>query len=177
MNPVTKSDAHFLKTFSLLIVGMMVFSLILVLGAMVLHQRWAHSESTMRAAAVEARIRPVGGVYSGETGRAAQLAAQEAARAAMSSRVAFEGSLDGGLIYERVCAACHTGGVGGAPRMDDRSLWTARIDQGEDVLLRHAIEGYQGPSGLMPARGGRLDLSDEQVKASIDHMLSMLPSP
>jgi cytochrome c5 len=41
-----------------------------------------------------------------------------------------------------------------------------------DVLVRHAIEGYQGSTGFMPAKGARLDLSDEEVADAVDYMVS-----
>jgi cytochrome c5 len=40
------------------------------------------------------------------------------------------------------------------------------------TLDKHALEGFQGKSGVMPAKGGRLDLSDELVKATVAHMVS-----
>ena len=54
--------------------------------------------------------------------------------------------------------------------MGDAAQWAARIAQGADVLNQHAIEGYTGSSGYMPAKGGRLDLSDEEVTAAVDYM-------
>ena len=42
-------------------------------------------------------------------------------------------------------------------------------------LLKHAIEGYQGKDGkLMPAKGGNPALTDAQIKATVDWMLSQL---
>jgi cytochrome c5 len=33
------------------------------------------------------------------------------------------------------------------------------------------INGFQGQSGVMPPKGGRMDLSDEQVLAAMEYML------
>lgn len=79
---------------------------------------------------------------------------------------------DGAGVYAQVCGACHTGGIAGAPKTTDRSAWTARIARGTDSLYKNAIEGYTGTAGVMPAKGGRTDLSDELVKAAVDHMLA-----
>jgi cytochrome c len=38
------------------------------------------------------------------------------------------------------------------------------------VLKQHAIEGFTGV-GFMPAKGGRLDLSDEEVAVAVDYMV------
>ena len=42
------------------------------------------------------------------------------------------------------------------------------------MLHRHAIEGFTGSTGMMPARGGNPALTDEQVIASVDWMLENL---
>jgi cytochrome c5 len=59
----------------------------------------------------------------------------------------------------------------GAPMLTDPSSWEPRIAQGVDVLRDHVINGYQGQSGVMPPKGGRMDLSDEQVLAAMQYML------
>ena len=47
--------------------------------------------------------------------------------------------------------------------------------QGVDTVYAHAINGYTGPDGgVMPARGGKPALTDEQVKATVDWMLTQL---
>ena len=69
--------------------------------------------------------------------------------------------------------ACHTTGAGGAPKLI-AAEWDVRISQGEEVILQHAIEGYTGEKGLMPAKGGRTDLTDEQVKVTVEFMLANL---
>ena len=75
-------------------------------------------------------------------------------------------------VYDQVCGACHLNGIGGAPKSDDRAAWAPRIAQGTATLYKHAIEGYTGKNGVMPAKGGRADLSDELVQAAVDHMVS-----
>ncbi len=79
---------------------------------------------------------------------------------------------DGPGVYEQVCGACHLNGIGGAPNSSDRAAWAPRIAQGKEILYKHAIEGYDGKQGVMPAKGGRVDLSDELVKAAVDYMVT-----
>ena len=74
---------------------------------------------------------------------------------------------DGMQIYTTACAACHATGAAGAPRVGDTAAWTARIAQGMDALHRNAIVGIKA----MPAKGGRLDLSDGAVKAAVVYMV------
>lgn len=164
-----QDDRIFLKRFSLVIVALMIFALVIIFVAIQFHNRLGQHENPMRAQAVIERIEPVAGVYAGETGRAAAMAAAEAARAGQAPRVAFEGSTDGELIYTNVCAACHDSGAAGAPMLVAAD-WTARLPQGEDLLVEHAINGINA----MPAKGGRSDLSDEQVRASVEYMLGRI---
>jgi cytochrome c5 len=56
--------------------------------------------------------------------------------------------------------------------LGNAEAWAARIAQGIDVLKDHAINGYQGSAGFMPAKGGRTDLSDEEVASAVDYMVS-----
>jgi cytochrome c5 len=39
-------------------------------------------------------------------------------------------------------------------------------------LKDHAINGFQGSAGYMPAKGGRVDLSDEEVASAVEYMVS-----
>ena len=78
----------------------------------------------------------------------------------------------GDKVYTEVCAVCHAAGVAGAPKLGDKAAWKDRIAQGDAKLHEHAIKGYQGKVGFMPAKGGRADLSDDEVKAGVDYMVS-----
>lgn len=69
------------------------------------------------------------------------------------------------------CAACHAQGIAGAPLVGSADAWTARIAQGMDILYDHAINGYTGVDGLMPAKGGNMALLDESVRAAVDYMV------
>jgi cytochrome c5 len=45
------------------------------------------------------------------------------------------------------------------------------VRQGIDVLRDHAINGYTGSVGFMPAKGGRTDLSDQEVSNAVDYIV------
>ncbi len=169
--PVQKHDLLFMKHFAQVIAGLVTLTVLLIISAWIINARVSPNEdSPARIAQIEARIAPVAAVYAGDTGRSAMLAAQEAARAATAIKVAFDGALDGALIYERVCAACHLTGAGGAPA-PTAAAWAPRRAKGLDLLVTHAIEGFRGEAGLMPAKGGRPDLTDEQVRVTVEYML------
>jgi cytochrome c5 len=76
----------------------------------------------------------------------------------------------GKSVFGRTCAMCHAAGVAGAPKPGDQADWGPRIAQGKETLYKHAIEGFTGSKGQMPARGGSPALSDDEVKAAVDFM-------
>jgi cytochrome c5 len=77
----------------------------------------------------------------------------------------------GQKIHQQACAACHGIGVAGAPKTGDKDAWAARIEQGMDTLVKHAIEGYTGESGVMPPKGGFSNLSDQEVADAVAYMV------
>ncbi|RUO35895.1 cytochrome c5 family protein [Aliidiomarina sanyensis] len=76
----------------------------------------------------------------------------------------------GEQVYNQACAACHTGGVLGAPRKNVAEDWTDRLAQGMDVLLEHSINGFNA----MPPRGGCARCTDEEIEAAIEFMIAEL---
>ena len=166
-------DLEFLKKFSLMIIFLIVLSLGLVVGARMVGNSLPYDEPGNKVQQTEARIAPIGAVYAGSTGAAAAAAAAASAAASASAQVAYGGTLDGSVIFDGLCAGCHSTGAGGSPTMD-QAHWTARIAQGMDTLHKHAIEGFTGSTGMMPAKGGNPALTDEQVIATVDWMVENL---
>ena len=162
-------DRIFLRRFSLVLVLLAVFAIVIIFLARGIHGTLDREESAARDVARQQRLMPVAGVYAGETGRAAAMAAREAAAGSEEMAAAFDGSLDGSLIYDRACASCHAVGAAGAPEMV-ASAWVGRIEKGQEQLVSNAINGI----GAMPPRGGRRDLTDEQIEASVTHMLDII---
>lgn len=99
-------------------------------------------------------------------------AVPEAAAPAPAAGPVAEAGDPGKKVYDSVCFACHAAGVTGAPKLGDKADWGPRIAQGTAVLYKHAIEGFTGAKGMMPARGGSMTLSDDEVKAAVDHMVA-----
>lgn len=79
----------------------------------------------------------------------------------------------GKKVYGNVCSMCHAAGVAGSPKPGDKADWGPRIAQGKDTLYKHALEGFTGAKGMMPARGGSTTLKDDEVKAAVDYMVSL----
>jgi cytochrome c5 len=72
----------------------------------------------------------------------------------------------GAEVYKGVCAACHATGAAGAPKLGDAGAWSARIGQGYDTLVSHAVAGIRA----MPAKGGNPDLDDVEVARAVVYM-------
>jgi cytochrome c5 len=67
-------------------------------------------------------------------------------------------------IYQAFCKNCHAPNPlipVGAPRIGKADDW-----QGRKLLLEHTIAG----KGIMPARGGCFECSDEQLQKAIEYM-------
>jgi cytochrome c5 len=92
-------------------------------------------------------------------------------QAAVGQTVVAQAVPAGEDIYRQACGLCHDNGVTGAPKPHDDRDWRGRVDQGMAVLVRHAIEGFQGESGVMLPKGGFSHLSDEEVAAAVDYMV------
>ncbi len=73
--------------------------------------------------------------------------------------------------YLSSCAPCHAEGLGGAPRVGVSGDWDARIAGGVEKVRRNAIQGIEGSAGVMPPKGGRMDLTDEQIGELVDYMI------
>jgi cytochrome c5 len=80
---------------------------------------------------------------------------------------------NGSDLFDSVCKTCHGPGLVGAPKAGDKAAWGPRIAEGKATLYLHAINGYTGKTGMMPAKGGRADLPDDLVKQGVDYMVSL----
>jgi cytochrome c5 len=40
-----------------------------------------------------------------------------------------------------------------------------------DTLYQHALQGFQGTAGFLPAKGGRVDLPDDEIRAAVDYLV------
>ncbi len=105
------------------------------------------------------------------TAEEAQAARAAAAASSTAATEVAAGPTDGESIYNSACLACHSTGVAGSPMLGDVDNWAPRIAQGMEVLLDHAINGFQGAAGVMPAKGGNASLSDEQVASAVEYMI------
>lgn len=166
-----KRDQHFFDMYLLVIgvlaaIALAIFVLTMKMSDVTQGVFTASADEYQEA--VEERIRPFGQVYM--PGEETAAAAPQVAEADPVEPVAT--ALSGPQVYNEACNACHGNGIGGAPMLSDTANWAPRIEQGTELLNRHAIEGYTGSAGFMPPKGGRLDLSDAEISDAVDYMLS-----
>ncbi|RMG28121.1 MAG: cytochrome c5 family protein [Gammaproteobacteria bacterium] len=74
----------------------------------------------------------------------------------------------GEKIFKTKCFVCHGTGAAGAPKVGDKKAWAPRIAKGIDTLLKHAKNGYNA----MPPKGTCMECSDEDLKSTIEYMIS-----
>ena len=140
-----------------------VVVLVLVINALVgmMHKS---APVDMSDAAVAERIGPVAQLNTGAPMAPPAPAAAAAPAAARS----------GEAVYKSACFACHDTGAAGAPMLGNNDAWSSRVAQGFDVLLQHSIDGFQGSTGFMPARGTCGNCSDEELAKAVQYMLDAL---
>jgi cytochrome c5 len=87
---------------------------------------------------------------------------------ALMASLAAPAHAGGKETYESTCVACHGTGAAGAPKFGDQAAWAPRLATGTATLHASALKG----KGVMPPKGGNAALSDADVIAAVDFMLS-----
>lgn len=154
MNP-EQHDKAFIKTF-LAVLGFLGAFTVSIWA--IAHTIGGHEpvEGETRAR-IEERIKPLGQVATDASQLVAMTAPAAAARAPMS----------GEEVVTKVCSACHGAGVLGAPKIGDKAEWAKRKAAGMSALMASSMKG----KNQMPARGGDPSLTDDEIKAAVEHML------
>lgn len=165
------SDARFTNVFSIMIGGLIILTILLIILSIMISSdvNQSNINASVNKEQVAERLQPTGQINVGEASMTASGGSDGGSAAAAepdSTEVA-----SGESVYNSSCGACHNAGVAGAPAQGDSEAWSDRIAKGIDTLYQHAIEGFQGSAGVMPAKGGNPSLSDEEVKAAVDFMV------
>ena len=168
---MSKHDTHFFNTFSLVIGLLVSVAIVLFAFARVVASKTQVAEvyaDDLYRSGVEERIKPfVRVAVTGKDNSALVMTGLNS-----GSAIVLEVPKDGPALYESVCKTCHLTGLIGSPKTGDKAAWAPRIKQGKSTLYEHALKGYTGTDGTMPAKGGRTDLDDELIKAGVDYLVS-----
>jgi len=169
-------DKKFYNTFTVVLGLLVVIAIVLIgLARFVGKKQDAVMQADPAAkAAIAERIAPVARVaIAGEDNSALAVPEQAAGSDQPAQQTAASSTeLSGEEVYNMACVACHGAGIAGAPKYGDAAAWAPRIAKGMDTLHKHSLEGFQGDTGFMPAKGGRIDLSDQAVMNAADYMVA-----
>lgn len=121
------------------------------------------SPESMAEADVAARIAPVAEATIGE---APAVVAAPVETVAVAEPAAGGDDIGAGIV-KQTCALCHKTGMMSSPKLGSAEDWAPRIEKGMDVLYDNAINGFN----MMPARGSKASLTDDEVKAAVDTMV------
>ena len=173
---MSKQDTHFFNVFSMVIgllvaIAIGIFALARMVGSHT-QELEVYTESDY-ARNVAARLAPLSHeAVAGQDNSALAIKAEGPAPQAAGSAQAPP--KNGEELFQQTCSACHGQGIAGAPKAGDKAAWAPRIAEGKPTLYQHALNGYQGKSGVMPPKGGRTDVSDDLVKQAVDYMVSQV---
>jgi cytochrome c5 len=70
-------------------------------------------------------------------------------------------------IYNKYCVMCHAAGVAGAPVFRQQTFWRERLQKGFATVWKNSWEGINA----MPARGGCMDCTKDDIRNVIIYML------
>ena len=171
---MSKQDTHFFNVFSL-VIGLLVTVTILLFALARIVASHTQDRQVLTDPAysknVAARIGdPTHEAVAGQDNSALAIKAETPAGAGSAAPAIPN---NGTEAFEQVCGVCHGAGIAGAPKAGDKAAWAARIAEGKATLYQHALQGYQGKTGVMPPKGGRTDLPDDLVKQAVDHMVQL----
>jgi cytochrome c5 len=158
------SDTHFFNSFSVVLGILILFAIVLFgvarsIGADT--QREDVLQDKLHVAEVHKNVVPF-----------AQEAIAGQDNSALAIKTASASAADvpttGEQAFNKVCTACHSTGVNGAPKIGDHAAWGPRIAQGKDTLYKDAING----KGNMPPKGGT-SWPDATIRMTVDYMVSL----
>ena len=164
MSNTESSDTHFFNSFSLVLGILILFAIVLFgvarsIGADT--QGRAVLSDPLNLKGVHDNVAPFAHVaVAGKDNSALAIVASPASAADVPA--------SGEQAFTKVCSACHSTGVNGAPKIGDHAAWGPRIAQGKDTLYKDAIAG----KGNMPPKGGTT-WPDATIRMAVDYMLSL----
>ena len=123
-----------------------IIGIIVLVNAVVSQKRPAAGSDAMSAEAVAKRLQPVGRFEIKDASDTATLKTGE-------------------QVYAGQCAACHTAGIAGSPKLGDAVAWGPRLKTGYEALLTSALKG----KGAMGAQGGG-DYNDVEIGRAVVYL-------
>ncbi len=172
---MSKQDTHFFNVFSVVLGLLVAFAILMFALARYVGKHEQNAQvlkEPMLQQSVDGRIGlPAKVAVAGQDNSALKIA-PVSATAATTVAVAFK---DGTQVFETACKTCHGTGLLGSPKAGDHAAWAPRVAKGKATLYEHAIKGFKSPTtgNIMPPKGGFPDVSDDLIKAAVDHMIAL----
>lgn len=151
----TKRSSHF---FIHNLVVILIFALLAVSSSIALASA-TQPKYTMTPTQIMARIKPIGEVYITDAALMRQKTEQTIDNISRGEKVVMD-----------FCNRCHSAGLMHSPKLGQAKDWAPRLKKGLSTLQANAIHGLN----KMPARGGKKALTDADIQAAVNHMLSLV---
>ena len=173
---MSKQDTHFFNVFSMVIgllvaIAICLFALARIVASETQDRQVVEDASYVKN--VEQRIQPFAQEAVAGQDNSAMAIKADAGGTSQAGSGTPELPKTGEALFQQTCSACHAAGIAGAPKAGDKAAWGPRIAKGSPTLYDHAIHGFQGTAGVMPAKGGRTDAPDDLVKQAVDYMVGL----
>jgi len=175
---VSKQDTHFINMFSLVIGILVAFAVVLFvvarfIGASTQGKEMMSDPDYYRT--VASRVAPVEQeAVAGQDNSALAIKAPAGATAQAGGSSGLAMPTSGKDLFDQTCSACHGAGIAGAPKAGDKAAWASHVAKGLPTLYDHALHGFTGSTGTMPAKGGRTDVPDAMVEQAVNYMVSLV---
>jgi cytochrome c5 len=175
---VSKQDTHFINMFSLVIGVLVAFAVVLFVVAR--HIGYATQDAVAMSGqdyyrSVAARVAPPEQeAVAGQDNAALAIKPPAGATAQAGGGSGLAMPTSGKDLFDQTCSACHGAGIAGAPKAGDKAAWASHIAKGLPTLYDHALHGFTGTTGTMPAKGGRTDVPDAMVEQAVNYMVSLV---
>ena len=175
---MSKQDTHFINMFSLVIGVLVAFAIVLFVVARSMGGRIEGEQVKSMPdyyKSVASRVAPVQQeAVAGQNNAALEIKPLAGATAQAGGSGGAAMPTSGKELFDQTCSACHGAGVAGAPKAGDKAAWASHISKGLPTLYDHALHGFTGTSGTMPAKGGRADVPDPMVEQAVNYMVSLV---
>ena len=177
------SDSHsteettFIKTPTQLLVVIVLAFIIPIAGIFtiihfVVGGEKSRATPAMSDAAIAERVKPVGSVPADaiEKGPSPLVPAPVVVAPVAAADAGKTAAPSGKAVYDATCTACHAANspIPGVPKLGDKAAWAPRIATGMAALLTSVTNG----KNAMPAKGGNPSLTDTDLKAAVEYMVS-----
>ena len=158
-------DRVFIKRFAGIVAGLVIVTVLIIVISVATDRSEPGANPSREILAAE-RVAPVGAVRTELVEpQATPVATIQESTPQQPAKA--DAGIDGSVVFSNSCGACHLTGAADAP-IPGSTPWAQRVVNGVESLTANAIAGI----GMMPPKGGRFDLSDDEIRAAVEYMIA-----